>query len=116
MAEILRVDQASVSFWERGKIKPSGSALLALATLFRTTVDALENGEGFVMPHPPNRGEGLKKLRALPRTVCLPIAEPGGVVIVDLGSGELSGPHTGGAANFLSLLATNDRKVWIVLE
>ena len=44
MAEALRVDQASISFWERDKIKPSGSAIVALASLFRTSTDALEGG------------------------------------------------------------------------
>ena len=33
MAEALRVDQASISFWERDKIKPSGSAIVALVGL-----------------------------------------------------------------------------------
>jgi len=55
MAEALRVDQASISFWERDKIKPSGSPLVALSALFRTSVDALEHGKGFVLPDAPSR-------------------------------------------------------------
>ena len=30
LAEAVNVDQASISFWERDKIKPSGTGLLAL--------------------------------------------------------------------------------------
>jgi transcriptional regulator with XRE-family HTH domain len=116
MAEILRVDQASISFWERGKIRPSGSALLALATLFRTTVDALENGDGFVAPSPPHRGGGLGKPRALPRTVCLPMTEPGRVTVVDLGSGDLSAQPLEEATILLDHFAKGDRKMWIVVE
>jgi transcriptional regulator with XRE-family HTH domain len=116
MAEVLRVDQASVSFWERGKIRPSGSALVALAALFRATPDALEKGEGFVVPSPPARGAGPKGLRALPRPVCLPVAEPGAVAFVDLGSGALSELPPGEAAGALDRCAKDGRRIWIVAE
>jgi transcriptional regulator with XRE-family HTH domain len=116
MAEVLRVDQASISFWERGKIRPSGSALVALAALFRTTVGALENGEGFVMPSPPGRGTGPKNFRALPRTVCLPVTESGIVAIVDLGDGGLTALQPAEAAMHLERLADGSRSVWIVAE
>jgi transcriptional regulator with XRE-family HTH domain len=116
MAEMLRVDQASISFWERGKIKPSGSALVALAALFRTTLDALEKGEGFVEPSPPARGTGPKGLRALPRAVCLPVVEPGGVTVIDLASGGLVAQPTTETVKVVDQCAKDGRKVWIVVE
>ena len=65
MASNLRVDQASISFWERDKIRPSGSAMVALASLFRNSVESLESGEKFQLPDPPTsselpKGERLK--------------------------------------------------------
>jgi len=116
MAEILRVDQASISFWERDKIKPSGSAMVALAALFRTTIEALEKGENFVTPAAPGRGEGIRRSRALPRGVCLPVAEPDSVTIVDLNSGELAAPQLSEAMISLGQYAKENRKVWIVVE
>ena len=50
IADAMRVDQASISFWERDKIKPSGSAFVALSSLFRTSPAALKEGTGFRMP------------------------------------------------------------------
>jgi DNA-binding XRE family transcriptional regulator len=116
MAEILRVDQASISFWERDKIKPSGSAMVALAALFRTTIDALERGENFIMPAAPSRGEGIRRLRALPRGVCLPVSVPDKVTIVDLTSGDLTVPQLSEAMINLGQYAKDNRKVWIVVE
>ena len=73
MAETLRVDQASISFWERDKIKPSGSAMVALSALFRTSLDSLEAGTGFVVPDPPSRPPLAKADREFPRSVSLPL-------------------------------------------
>ncbi|MDR0498503.1 MAG: helix-turn-helix domain-containing protein [Holophagales bacterium] len=116
MAEILRVDQASISFWERDKIKPSGSAMVALAALFRTTIDALEKGERFIIPAAPGRGEGIRGSRVLPRSVCLPISAPDKVTIVDLDSGGLTVPQLSEAMISLGQYAKDNRKVWIVVE
>jgi len=116
MAEILRVDQASISFWERDKIKPSGSAMVALAALFRTTIDALESGEKFMIPAAPNRGEGIRRSRALPRGVCLPVSVSDNVTIVDLNSGGLTTPQLSEAMINLGQYAKENRRVWIVVE
>jgi len=116
MAEILRVDQASISFWERDKIKPSGSAMVALAALFRTTIEALEKGEEFIIPVAPNRGEGIRRSRALPRGVCLPVSEPDNVTIVDLNNGGLTALQLSEAMINLGQYAKDNRKVWIVVE
>ena len=116
MAEILRVDQASISFWERDKIKPSGSAIVALAALFRTSVDALEKGEGFVVPAAPNRGEGTRRSRTLPRGVCLPIGDTDSVTLVDLASGALTSPQLSEAMINLGQYAKDNRRIWIVVE
>ena len=116
VAEILRVDQASISFWERDKIRPSGSAVVALAALFRTTVDALETGENFVVPEPPKRGDGHRNARALPRGVCLPVGQSEKVAIVDLSSGVLSTPPLSQAIISLGQYFHEGRKIWIVVE
>jgi transcriptional regulator with XRE-family HTH domain len=116
MAEALRVDQASISFWERGKIKPSGSALVAMAALFRTTVDALEGGDGFVMPSTPARGTDPKGHRAPQRAVCLPVAEPGEAITVDLASGSLMVRPPAEAVEDIDRYAKDGRRVWIVVE
>jgi len=116
MAETLRVDQASISFWERGKIRPSGSALVAMAALFRTSIDALEKGDGFIVPAAPRRGSGLRAFRALPRGIGLPVIEPGTVAVVDLGSGGISELQPGEAAVGLGQHQRDGRRIWIVVE
>jgi DNA-binding XRE family transcriptional regulator len=117
LAEILRVDQASISFWERDKIKPSGAAMVALAALFRTTADALETGQGFVVPKAPGRGEGKRKSRPLPRGICLPVGQlPGQVVVVDLATGYLSVQELSEAMINLGQYTKDGRKIWIVVE
>jgi DNA-binding XRE family transcriptional regulator len=117
MAEILRVDQASISFWERDKIRPSGSAMVALAALFRTTIDALEKGDNFVVPAAPARGEGAKRSRPLPRGICLPVSGQSELVtIVDLNNGGLATPQYSEAMVNLAQFATDKRRVWIVVD
>jgi transcriptional regulator with XRE-family HTH domain len=116
MADALRVDQASISFWERGKVRPSGSALVAMAALFRTTVDALERGEGFIMPSLPGGGAAPKGLRAPPRAVCLPVAGPDGVTVIDLAAGDLMARPPAEAAMDLDRYAKDGRRLWIVVE
>lgn len=116
LAEILRVDQASISFWERDKIKPSGSALVALAALFRTTVEAIEKGDNFAVPTPPWGKNGKRKNRTILRGVCLPDAEPDKVTIIDLANGSLQAPLLSEAMISLGQYAKDNRKVWIVVE
>ncbi|MCL1892696.1 MAG: helix-turn-helix domain-containing protein [Holophagaceae bacterium] len=117
MADILRVDQASISFWERDKIKPSGSALLSLAALFRTTVSALENGENFAIPTSPNRGEDSRKSKIIPRGVCLPICEQAGkITIVDFADGGVITQPLSEAMINLGQYSKDNRKIWIVVE
>ena len=117
MAETLRVDQASISFWERDKIKPSGSALVALAALFRTSLNALEHGKGFILPDPPSKTPSSKKAeRELPRSVSLPIGSEEPIVIVDLLDGSAKGKQISEAMMVLVQAVKEDRKVWIVME
>jgi transcriptional regulator with XRE-family HTH domain len=116
MAEALRVDQASISFWERDKIKPSGSAMVALAALFRTSVDALEGGQGFVIPDPPSRIDLSRDSREYPRSVGLPAAEGEAVTVVDLRDGSSKGKQISEAMMALVQGVKEGRKVWVVLE
>lgn len=74
MASALRVDQASISFWERGKIRPSGSAIVALSSLFRASTAALEEGTGFRIPDPPSSPESAKADREVPMSISSPWA------------------------------------------
>lgn len=117
MAEALRVDQASISFWERDKIKPSGSAMVALAALFRTGVDSLEKGTGFVVPDPPSRPPVSRSAEwELPRSISLPSGETDAVVVVDLKDGSSRGKQLSEAMMSLAAGVKEGRKVWVVLE
>jgi transcriptional regulator with XRE-family HTH domain len=117
MAEALRVDQASISFWERDKIKPSGSALVALAALFRTSLEALESGNVFIVPDPPSRAPISKKAdREMPRSVSLPRGEEEPIVIVDLLDGTSKGKQISEAMMVLVQAVKDERKVWVVME
>ena len=117
MAYAMRVDQASVSFWERDKITPSGSAMVALAALFRTTADALETGKNFVMPAAPITSEFDKNGAFMPRGICLPINnQPGMLTVVDLNDGGLMSQPLSEAMMNLGQYARDGRKIWIVVE
>ena len=124
VASILRVDQASISFWERDRIVPSGSALVALAALFRTTIEALERGGGFVISAPPNspessegeKGDRRSQVRDGARAVFLPTAPEGRVTVVDLGDGSLTAAQLSDAIINLGHYAKENRRVWIVVE
>jgi len=116
MAETLRVDQASISFWERDKIKPSGSAMVALSALFRTSLEALESGSGFVVPDPPSRPPLAKADREFPRSVSLPSSESDPVVVVDLADGSSKGKQLSEAMMVLVESVKSGRHVWIVME
>jgi len=114
MAEALRVDQASISFWERDKIRPSGSAIVALASLFRTSVDALEGGSEFNIPDSPSLPGSAE--REFPRSVCLPIGSKEMVMVVDLADGSSKGDPVSEAMMTLAMGVKANRRVWVVIE
>ncbi|OQA38552.1 MAG: transcriptional repressor DicA [Acidobacteria bacterium ADurb.Bin340] len=117
MADALRVDQASISFWERDKIKPSGSAMVALAALFRTSVEALETGTSFVVPDPPSRQPTPRRAeREIPRSVSLPLGHEEPVQMVDLVNGTTRGKQLSEAMMDLAQAVKDGRKVWVVME
>ena len=119
LAEALMVDQASISFWERDKIVPSGSAMVALAALFRTSVTALEKGEGFVVPDPPSKMDpNSKPTRGeIPRSVALPpIQEEDVIAIVDLKDGSSKSKQLSEAMMVLVQGVKDGRRVWVVME
>ncbi len=116
MAETLRVDQASISFWERDKIKPSGSALVALSALFRTSLDSLEKGPGFVLPDPPSRPPLPKTDREFPRSVSLPSTDSDPIAVVDLVDGSSKGRQLSEAMMVLVEAVKGGRRVWVVME
>jgi transcriptional regulator with XRE-family HTH domain len=53
LAKCLQVDQASISFWERDKIIPSGSAQVAICALFDCDQFALLDGDCWSVPAQP---------------------------------------------------------------
>lgn len=116
MASALRVDQASISFWERDRIVPSGSAMVALAALIRTSPEALETGKGFVVPDPParavHRREGRKHLRSL----ALPASDPEQTVFVDLLDGSAQIQAATDVASRLAEALRLGRRAWVVVE
>lgn len=116
MATTLRVDQASISFWERDRIVPSGSAMVALATLFRLEPGALETGRGFVVPDAPSQPSHKRNGRKTLRSLSLPIPPPEQTVCIDLISGHAQGRPPADAAAALSEAMRAGRKVWVVFE
>lgn len=61
LAKALHCDQASISLWERDKIVPHGTSLVALACLCETTVEALL--EATPKWHPPTAPASLPVFR-----------------------------------------------------
>lgn len=115
VARAVRVDQASISFWERDKVRPSGSALVALASLFRTSVETLEAGEGFKVPDAPFTPED-SRTQELPRSISLPLATDDGVTIVDLASGTFKAAQISDAMMSVVQGVKDCRRVWVVME
>jgi len=116
MATTLRVDQASISFWERDRIIPSGSAMVALATLFRLDPDALETGRGFVLPDPPSQPTHKRNGRKQLRSLSLPASDPEQAVLVDLINGSAKSRTLPDASAALVEAMKNGRKAWVVFE
>ena len=113
---MLRVDQASISFWERDRIVPSGSALVALATLFRLDPESLETGRGFVVPDPPSQPSHKRNGRKLLRSLSLPTSDPEHAVLVDLLNGSAKSRAFADVSAALSDAMRSGRKAWVVVE
>ena len=116
LAKAVMVDQASISFWERNKIKPSGTGLVVLASLFRTSVPALEEGMGFTTPDPPATQEStlaaIKKLKC----VSLPVGEKDKIMVVDMVDGSSRDNSLDETIMRLIEGVEAHRSAWIVLE
>ena len=116
LARVLKVDQASVSFWERDKVKPGGSALIALASLFRVDVPSLEDGLDFRLPEAPSDPDGARIDRQYPRSVCLPMVSGQAVTLVDLRDGTTVGRDLPEALMSLSHGLGGQRRAWLILD
>lgn len=116
MANALHVDQASISFWERDRIIPSGSALVALASLFRISAKSLEQGHAFRIPDPPSRPETEKAERMNPMSISLPMGGRDMPIIVDLGNGSTRDMQVSEAMTALIQGVKSGRRTWLVLE
>ena len=90
--------------------------MVALAALFRTSVEALEGGQGFVVPDPPSRTDLGRQAREYPRSVGLPAAEGEAVTVVDLRDGSSKGKQISEAMMAIVQGVKEGRKVWVVLE
>lgn len=55
MAHALQCDQASISFWERDQVRPSGPSRLALACLFGLSLERLLDEDNHFIPAVPSR-------------------------------------------------------------
>lgn len=115
MAETLRVDQASISFWERDKIKPSGSAMVALSALFLYQPGRAGVRHGLCGARPP-RPPLAKAEREFPRSVSLPISDADPIVVVDLVDGTSKGKQLSEAMMVLVESVKAGRRVWVVME
>ena len=111
---LLHVDQASISFWELDRIIPSGSALVALASLFRCSIEALETGNGFVISDPPYRlpGAGQGDLRS----VSLPLSDSSPVMMVDMVDGTAVSEDLSRAIMEIAGAMKGSRKIWVVIK
>lgn len=116
MATTLCVDQASISFWERDRIVPSGSAMVALAALFRTSQEALKTGEGFVLPTPPSKPARRREDRKSLRFLALPASDPEQIALVDLREGCTRIQTTADTAAQLDEALKAGRRAWVILE
>ena len=116
VAQVLKVDQATISFWERGRILPSGAALVALAGLFRISVEALQDGLGFNLPEAPSDPSGPRAGRNYPRSISLPVDGESQVMVVDKGNGSYMAGDLAAALVSLTQGLKGNRRVWVVLE
>jgi len=116
LARVLKVDQATISFWERDLVKPGGTSILALASLFRVKLEAFEDGQAFTLPEPPSPPDMVGEARKGPRSVCLPLGGPHLLTVVDLEAGSSCGSALSEAMVSLAEGTTQNRRVWLVLE
>ena len=114
MSETMHVDQASISFWERDVIIPSGSSMIALSALFRLSVEALETGVGFMIPDPPSYPPRAN--RGVIRSVSLPVDISDPVAVIDLGNGASSGKQISDTMVDLVEAMKSGRRIWIVVD
>jgi transcriptional regulator with XRE-family HTH domain len=113
LGRALGTDPTTISIWENGRQRPSGVALAALAMLFRTTPEALAEGQGFASPPTPPAApiEGEPDLQ-----VGLNRDEQATIQVVDTRDGSAKPLEVD--AGMMILLQANraHRRVWIVLE
>jgi hypothetical protein len=88
---------------------------MALASLFRTSPKALEEGTDFRIPEPPSHPEVAKADREQPRSVSLPMGVTDGVVVVDLGDGTSRDKVLSEGMMSLVQGVKDHRRVWLVL-
>lgn len=105
LAGVIRMDQGSVSFWEKGVVHPSGPALVALADIFRTTIHALETQE-IVLPDPLPVG-GF-------RGAALP--DDGKSYLVDLDTGSMLESPSSKLVLAVAEAERDGRQVWLVVK
>jgi len=114
LAGILGLDQATVSFWEQDKIVPGGTSTVALAALFRTSIESLETGTGFVIPDPPSDLPLLDNHSF--RSVSLPSLAADQLGLVDITSGTAKVADTSQTIFELTDALKEGRKIWMVLR
>jgi transcriptional regulator with XRE-family HTH domain len=114
LASTLGLDQATISFWEQDKIIPGGTSTVAIAALFRTSIESLETGAGFVIPDPPSDLPQLDQHSF--RSVSLPSLAQDQLSLVDITNGTARGADTSQTIFELTDALKEGRKVWLVLQ
>lgn len=108
----LNTDQTAISAWERDKVRPSGTALVALAQLLGVGVEELER-----MDRVPKVASTNISLLPQDRLVFLPNPAPGHLLAVDVSAGE-SQDLADVQSAILRLIEWSriGKKVWVVGE
>jgi len=88
--------------------------LVALASLFRCSIEALETGNGFVISDPPYRlpGAGQGDLRS----VSLPLSDSSPVMMVDMVDGTAVSEDLSRAIMGIADALKGSRKIWVVIK
>jgi transcriptional regulator with XRE-family HTH domain len=118
LAKALGSSQSIVSEWEKDVSRPSGATFVALARLFRLSVQALETGKGFEIPDPPDakpQGGLMSKRDVEDLKKLLPGLHGGEILQVDTESMDSELVALKDALTALREAKKEGRTVWLVI-
>lgn len=125
LAQALGADQSSLALWERNKRIPEGPSMLQLVRVLGVSEEALRTGIGFEIPTMPpfgysgwpdaSSGGDLMAVEEKSKSpVVLPMAHPGEVWGVDIGSGAREPLSPEKVLEWLQAAIDEDSAIWIV--